>query len=140
MQRQLLTLTTPPPRSRRFLLLLWLIAPFASTFAGDDRDHASAKALTLSDTWSLPGILGSGLKGNDAYIDGSFFLTVPVWSSIGRDGILGDDTLFLEPYVSWGEEGEVAASLGLGWRHLFCDQSISAVTHHDGHQAAFLEE
>ena len=31
-------------------------------------------------------------------------------------------------------------SLGVGWRHLFSDQSVSAVTKHDGHQARVFEE
>ncbi|MEZ0273415.1 MAG: inverse autotransporter beta domain-containing protein, partial [Roseimicrobium sp.] len=48
--------------------------------------------------------------------------------------------LFLEPYISWGEGGEVATSLGLGYRHLFGSQSVSALTKHDGHQAGFWEE
>ena len=82
-------------------------------------DKAAGAAQTLHDTWSLPGILGGGVKTNDAYVDGSFFLTVPAYSSIGRDGWLAGDVIFLEPYSSWGEQGEVAVSLGLGWRHLF---------------------
>lgn len=96
--------------------------------------------MTLQDTWSVPGIIGTGVKANDAYVDGSFFLTVPAWSSIGRDGWLEGDVIFLEPYTSWGEQGEVVASLGLGWRHLFSQQGVGAILQHDGHQAGFLEE
>jgi hypothetical protein len=97
-------------------------------------------AMTVHDTWSVPGIFGGGVKASNAYVDGSFFLTVPIYSSIGQDGRLAGDVIFIEPYTSWGEEGEVAMSLGVGWRHLFSDQSVSAVTKHDGHQAGFFEE
>jgi hypothetical protein len=32
---------------------------------------------------------------------------------------------FVEPYTTWGEGGEIGASLGAGFRHLFSDQSVS---------------
>lgn len=99
-----------------------------------------ARSALVIESWSLPGILGGGVKSNDSYTDGSFFLTYPAYSSIGREGLLAGDVIFIEPYSSWGEQGEVVASLGLGWRHLFTTQSTSAITHHDGHQAGFLEE
>lgn len=99
-----------------------------------------AKAVTLEDRWSLPGTFGGGVKTTGDYTDGNLFLVVPLHSSLGREGVLGGDVLFLEPYTSWGERGEVAASLGLGWRHLFNDQSVTAITRHDGHQAGFMEE
>lgn len=99
-----------------------------------------SKAVTLEDRWSLPGTFGGGVKTTGDYTDGNLFLVVPLHSSLGREGILGGDVLFLEPYTSWGERREVAASLGLGWRHLFNDQSVTAITRHDGHQASFMEE
>lgn len=122
------------------MFALWgaLLLPIVA--AGDDRIHSASSAITAADSWSLPGILGGGLKGNDAHVDGSFFVTVPAWSTIGSDGTLGGDVVLIEPYTSWGEEGEVAMSLGLSWRHLFCGQSVLAVTRHDGHQASFFEE
>jgi hypothetical protein len=86
------------------------------------------------------GTINSGIKTNDAYTDGNFSIVAPVWSSLGADSTLSGGVLFLEPYVSYGEGGEVAASLGLGYRHLFGTQSVSALTNHDGHQAGFLEE
>ncbi|WP_206026394.1 right-handed parallel beta-helix repeat-containing protein [Roseimicrobium sp. ORNL1] len=100
----------------------------------------SAKAVTIHDQWSLPGIFGGGVKTTEDYTEGNVFLVVPVISTVGRDGLLSGDVLFIEPYSSWGEQGEVAASLGLGWRHYFTTQSVSAVTKHDGHQAGFFEE
>jgi hypothetical protein len=122
----------------RFLLICCLLAtPSVAQEAGS---NASPAATTLHDTWSVPGILGGGVKANDAYVDGSFFLTIPAYSSIGQDGRLAGDVIFIEPNTSWGEQGEVAVSLGVGWRHLFSGQSVSAVTQHDGHQAGFLEE
>lgn len=123
------------------LLVLALLLP-GGLFAGSDQKTGGkdAKAITIADHWSLPGILGAGVKTTDDYTEGNGFLVLPVISTLGRDGMLGGDVIFIEPYSSWGEQGEVAASLGLGWRHLFTDQSVSAITRHDGHQAGFLEE
>ena len=82
--------------------------------------------LGADTTWRLP-LIGTGVKTNDAYTDGNIFLTLPVWSTIGRDGTLGGNYLFIEPYSSIGESGEVATSLGLSWRHLFSDEPVSAL-------------
>ncbi|MEZ0275729.1 MAG: inverse autotransporter beta domain-containing protein [Roseimicrobium sp.] len=111
-------------------------------FAGPvaQADEKAAKAMTVHDVWSLPGIFGGGVKTTDDYTEGNVFLVLPVISTVGQDGLLSGDVLFIEPYSSWGEQGEVAASLGLGWRHYFTTQSVSAVTRHDGHQAGFFEE
>lgn len=86
------------------------------------------------------GSVNTGVKGNDAYVDGNFSIVAPVWSTLGADATLSGGALFLEPYISWGEGGEVATSLGLGYRYLFGDQSLDALTKHDGHQAGFFEE
>jgi hypothetical protein len=87
--------------------------------------------------WTLP-LLGTGVKSNDVYTDGHIFLNVPLWSTIGADGTLGGSYLFLEPYTSVGEGGETASSLGIGFRHLFNDQPVSALTQPG--RAGFLEE
>ncbi|CAN5715117.1 hypothetical protein BH11VER1_BH11VER1_26670 [soil metagenome] len=87
-----------------------------------------------------PGTVITGMKTSDAYTEGNFSIVAPVWSSLGSDEALNGDYLFLEPYVSWGEGGEVASSLGFGWRHLFGAQSMKALTDHDGHQAGVFEE
>jgi hypothetical protein len=74
------------------------------------------------------GLIASGIKTtSDSYTDGFFSMTIPVFSSIGRDGNLGGSVLFLEPYISWGEQGEVATSLGLGFRHMFNQQPVTAL-------------
>ncbi len=88
----------------------------------------------------MPGSINSGIKGNDAYTDGSFSVVAPVWSSMGSDGTLGGGLVYAEPYISWGEGGEVASSLGLGWRYLFSDQPVSALAGGDDRQAGFFEE
>jgi len=87
-----------------------------------------------------PGVIAGGFKANDAYVDGHFSITAPVWSTLGADATLSGDYVFIEPYISWGEQGEVASSLGLGWRHLFGTQSVKVLTEHDDHQAGLLEE
>lgn len=123
------------------LLSLWCMSVRPVTASPETlASEKSAKAVTVHDVWSLPGIFGGGVKTTDLYTEGNVFLVVPVISTVGQDGLLSGDVLFIEPYSSWGEQGEVAASLGLGWRHYFTTQSVSAVTRHDGHQAGFFEE
>ena len=106
--------------------------------AGESAPSAKAPVIdTGNEAWSQP-LFGGGVKANDVYTDGNVFFTVPIWSTIGRDGTLGGDYIFLEPYSSLGEQGEVATSLGLSWRHLFSDEPVAAL--HKQGMAKFLEE
>ncbi|RBP46492.1 inverse autotransporter-like protein with beta domain [Roseimicrobium gellanilyticum] len=86
------------------------------------------------------GTVTGGVKTSDAYTEGNFSIVAPVWSTLGADATLSGDVIYLEPYTSWGERGEVAASLGLGWRHLFGSQSVSALRNYDAPQAGFFDE
>ncbi|QIF02136.1 inverse autotransporter beta domain-containing protein [Roseimicrobium sp. ORNL1] len=132
------------PASALLPLLGLMLGSGSTLLAGPEpvvkADEKSAKAVTIHDQWSLPGIFGGGVKTTDEYTEGNVFLVLPVISTVGQDGLLSGDVLFIEPYSSWGEQGEVAASLGFGWRHYFTTQSVSAVTKHDGHQAGIFEE
>lgn len=79
-------------------------------------------------TWlASSGVIDTGIKGNDAYLDGHFSITAPVFSDIGKEGTLGGSLVFVEPYVSWGEQGEVATSLGIGVRHFWNDQPLNVL-------------
>jgi len=84
------------------------------------------------------GTFNTGVKTSDVYTEGNISFVVPIWSSIGLDGTLGGGTVFLSPYVSLGEQGELATSLGLGWRYLFNEQSVSALK--SDQRAGFLTE
>ena len=113
------------------LSALALVVLASSAFAGSPVAGADEKnpqgAITIADSaWSST-ILGAGVKTNDHYTDGNVFLTIPMWSTIGRDGTLGGDYLFIEPYSSIGTGGAVAASLGASWRHLFSHEGSSAL-------------
>lgn len=122
-------------------VFLAIIFVTSSAFAGSDTKQPDPKAATLEQIHPMYlGSLNTGIKGNDAYVDGNFSLVAPIWSTLGADSTLSGGLLFLEPYISWGEGGEVATSLGLGYRYLFGEQSINALTNHDGHQAGFFEE
>jgi hypothetical protein len=70
-------------------------------------------------------ILAGGVKGNSDFIEGSLFLVQPLLNTIGTGNTMEGNVLFVEPYGTWGENGELGASLGLGFRHLFSDQSVS---------------
>lgn len=91
----------------------------------------------VDSAWNSP-LIGFGGKGNDAYADGHVFMTLPIYSSIGVDGSLGGDYIFIEPYTSLGEGGETASSLGISWRHLFSSEPVSALE--KSGTAGFLEE
>jgi hypothetical protein len=85
------------------------------------------------------GSFNTGVKTSDVYTEGNISLLVPVWSTFGIDGTLEGGQAFITPYSSLGEGGELANSLGLGWRYLFSDQSVSALKGTDG-TAGFLTE
>jgi hypothetical protein len=86
------------------------------------------------------GTVTGGVKTSDVYTEGNFSIVAPVWSTLGAEATLSGDVIYLEPYTSWGEGGEVAASLGLGWRHLFGSQPISALRNYDAPQPGFFDE
>ncbi|CAN5709437.1 hypothetical protein BH11VER1_BH11VER1_13000 [soil metagenome] len=88
----------------------------------------------------LPGSINTGFKASDQYIDTNINVVAPVWSSLGVDGQLGGGFVYLEPYVSWGEGGEVATSLGLGWRYLFNDQPAKALREIPAGPVGFFDE
>ena len=74
------------------------------------------------------GLIDTGIKTtSDSYTDGHFSITAPIFSDVGKDGTLGGNVVFIEPYISWGEQGEVATSLGIGYRHLFNQQPLTAL-------------
>ena len=114
-----------------------LVAAGLPLSAGAPEKNAPAGAITPDAIWTQP-LFGTGIKTNDAYTDGNFFFTYPLWSTIGKDGKLGGDYLFVEPYSSVGSGGEVAASLGLSWRHLFSDESVNGLQKKGS--AKFMEE
>ncbi|HSJ00933.1 MAG: hypothetical protein ACAI34_17475 [Verrucomicrobium sp.] len=137
-------MTTPIPSVLRRIAPVFSVS-LALAIAGPGLLHAGSPAPAAASQSSgapehralYPGTVTSGVKTSDAYTEGNFSIVAPVFSTLGADATLGGGLLFLEPYSSWGEGGEVATSLGLGYRHLFGDQSLSALTHHDGHQAGF---
>ena len=112
----------------------------ALAFAGPV-EQGSAKDVNLPDsnnvTWSSP-LFGTGIKTSDQYTEGNIFFTVPLWSTIGRDGTLGGDYLYIEPYSSVGKGTELTESLGLSWRHLFSNESVSALQKQG--EARFMEK
>src|SRR4051794_1892306 len=122
---------------RHFFDLILLTALSGAAFAGEPK-AADAKAMTAVEEGPLYlGSINSGFKASRDYFDANLNLVAPVWSSLGSDGFLGGGVLFAEPYVSWGEQGEVATSLGLGSRYLFSDEPVSALRSPRKDQAGF---
>jgi hypothetical protein len=90
-----------------------------------DTSKSAKEVIPLStEAWGGP-VLGGGVKGNDAFIEGSLFLFEPFCDTVGTGNTMEGSLWFIEPYGTWGEEGEAGASLALGYRHLFSDQSVS---------------
>lgn len=68
-------------------------------------------------------LLGGGVKTNGEFTEGSLFLVGPLIDDIGQGSTMEGSLLFVEPYLTWAEGGELGASLGLGFRHLFSNQT-----------------
>jgi hypothetical protein len=110
------------------LLVATLALATLSTNGGPVADVSSkgAKAvlpLEPEASWGGP-ILGGGVKGNSEFIEGSAFLVQPLLNTIGTGGTMEGSVLYVEPYATWAEGGELGASVALGFRHLFSDQSV----------------
>lgn len=107
------------------LLVFTAAAAQAGPAVTDVSKNAKAIApLQPVATWGGP-ILGGGVKTNSDFTEGSLFLVQPLLNTIGDGSTMGGSMFFVEPYGTWAEDGEVGASLGLGFRHLFSDQSVS---------------
>ena len=81
-------------------------------------------------------VLGLSFSTNDNMTEGSAFLVQPLWDNLGQHGTMGGSLLFAEPYFTWGEEGELTGSLGLGFRHLFSNEPVG----NSNHAASLLAE
>ena len=121
----------------RTLPLFLLFVSLSTVEAQPGQDDMKHVVSVSEQAWNSP-LIGFGAKANDVYVDGHVFMTLPVWSSIGVDGKLAGDYLLIEPYTSLGEQGEVATSLGLSWRHLFSHQSVEALK--ESGPAGFMDE
>lgn len=118
-----------PMKGLKYCSALAIILTSALAHAGpevslDSAKSAKAIAPIEDPIWGGP-ILGGGLKGNGEFLEGSLFLVQPLVNTIGGGGTMGGSVLYVEPYATWAESGEVGASLGLGFRHLFSEQSVS---------------
>ena len=110
----------------RCALLALVISPLPA-LAGPPRGDPKAPVIAPTmEPWERP-LFGAGFKTSDDYTDGNVFLTFPLFSTIGGNGTLGGDYLFIEPYFSVGENQEMASSIGLGWRHLFSSEPVTAL-------------
>ena len=103
-------------------LMLTTVLAHGGTPAMDLTKSAKAVAPIEDTAWGGP-VLGGGIKGNSEFVEGSLFLVQPLLNTIGEGGTMSGSVLFVEPYAIWGEGGELGGSLGLGFRHLFSDQS-----------------
>ena len=85
-----------------------------------------AAALTTAPVQMLVDpILGVSIQANDSFTEGGTYLTLPLWSTLGKGGTLGGSLLFFQPQFSAAEGGQVAGSFGFGFRHYFNHQTAA---------------
>ena len=82
---------------------------------------------TLASEALLKTTVGGGVGSTDGQAQGSLFAVHPLWSTIGEGRTLEGSMIYVEPFVSWQEGGELGASLVLGFRHLYSDQTAEAL-------------
>ncbi|MCB1208663.1 MAG: inverse autotransporter beta domain-containing protein [Verrucomicrobiales bacterium] len=82
---------------------------------------------TLASEALLKSTVGGGVASLDGQAQGSLFAVHPLWSTIGEGRTLEGSMIYVEPFVSWQEGGQLGASLVLGFRHLYSDQTVEAL-------------
>ncbi|RBP39755.1 inverse autotransporter-like protein with beta domain [Roseimicrobium gellanilyticum] len=115
--------------------LVWLVVASAS-HAGTYPAPKAVEAAVAPAPDATSTVLGLGLNTNDNMTEGSAFLVQPLWDTLGRHGTMGGSLFFAEPYFTWGEEGQLSGSIGLGFRHLFSNEPIGG----DNRVAGLLAE
>jgi hypothetical protein len=107
-----------------------LLPPLASllvastSFSGEIASPKAVEAAIAPPADATSTVLGLGLNTNDNMTEGSAFLVQPLWDNLGKGATMGGSIFFAEPYFTWGEEGELSGSLGLGFRHLFSHEPV----------------
>jgi hypothetical protein len=110
--------------SRTLLTTLASVVLASFCQAGTYAAPKAAEAAVAPAPDATSTVLGLSLNTNDHMTEGSAFLVQPLWDNLGQRGTMGGSLLFAEPYFTWGEEGELSGSLGLGFRHLFSNEPI----------------
>lgn len=72
---------------------------------------------------SIDPVLGVSFQTNDSFTSGSTYLTLPLWGTLRKNGTLGGSLLFFQPQFTALEGGELAGSMGFGFRHFFNRQT-----------------
>jgi hypothetical protein len=125
---------------KQSLLSLCALAFTLSLHAGDPVKNPKSPVTPVVNDAHYLGSLNFGVKTTDSYTDGHFSIVAPLWSNLGSDGLIKGTIVYLEPYTSWGEGGEVASSIGLGARHLFGNQPWSALRDQSQRPVGFMQE
>jgi hypothetical protein len=107
------------------------------TSRGGEAGGKVVEEVRLDPEWTA-GIVGKGIKTNSAFTEGNLFFMYPWTNTIGEGGTMAGSMAFVESYNTWGTGGELGASLGVGFRHLFSDQSVRDAV--SGTQAGLLTE
>ncbi len=93
------------------------------TALGGETSGKVVEEVRLDPEWTA-GIVGKGIKSNSSFTEGNLFFMYPWTNTIGKGGTMAGSMAFVESYNTWGTGGELGASLGVGYRRLFSDQSV----------------
>lgn len=97
---------------------------FVTPSQGGEVSGKAVEAATLDPAWTA-GNVGAGLKSNGEFTEGNLFFLYPWANTVGEGGTMDGSMFFLESYNTWAGGGELGASLGLGYRRLISNQSVS---------------
>ena len=118
-----------------FIIPLALMLAIGSAPA---QDQAMAQRPTLGNAWWGSGSINGSVSSAGEFVSGDFSVLVPLHSTLGQAGTLSGTVIFAEPYGQWVEQGGLQAGLGLGFRHLFGSQPLSALS--QSQSGGFLDE
>jgi len=114
-----------------FALFVQCVSPaFSGPASNLESSSKAVESTGLDPIWTAQ-TLGGGVKSNGEFTDANFFFLYPWNNTIGEDGNMDGSMFFMEAYGLWAERGELGASLGLGFRRLFSNQSISEASTDD---------
>ncbi|MCF6314266.1 MAG: inverse autotransporter beta domain-containing protein [Verrucomicrobiales bacterium] len=105
-------------------MALGVASIFTSPVQAGEVSAKSVEEVSLDPAWTA-GNVGKGIKFNSEFVEGNLFFLYPFSNSIGEGGTMDGSTFFVESYNTWASGGELGASLGLGYRRLISNQSVS---------------
>ncbi len=123
-----------PVRTCLYFLLLAVASPLLALSPPDSAIQPAVPVLPQ-------GTINAGIETAGSTTQAEFSGLAPLYSTLGKSGMLEGTLVFAEPFVDWIERGAVDAGLGFGVRHLFGAQPVSQLKDEDSAPPpGFLDE